>query len=555
MKLITILATTAITILIIYSCKKTDDTTNKRPIADFTFTIKNQGMVPDTVNFSSTTTNATSLSWNFDNGTTSTLNSPQFVYTNAGTYNVKLVASNQYGTDSISKQVTITLNKPNANFTLNIHNQGFLPDTVDFLSSTTNATSLKWFFGDGKMDTAINPHHVFTSQGTFNVKLVASNAAGSDSITKPVILILNKPIASFTFTTSNLELLPVIMTANNTTIGSNVSYLWSFGNSSSNQVNPTNNFTAGGIYNIKLIATNASGSDSMSKEIRISPYPQVYKNFNGAQLNLFAWGGNHVMLLSRSSNLNRVAMFKWLKAMDTTYGYYKLCTGRDPYINSPTYINNRTTIADVPSTCGAGCGYLGFTGIEMQNDYFDIEYNAISQHNQFDQVPFYEFGRNFWFYGSQLAYKANDPTTTGFAIYMRFTSMSAAGINGAPFGSLSFNDFKNSIMQLVDKYLADPSLNWANTLGVGKGVPNNWGASDLFASFCMRLQRDYGGEIFVQNLWKEAGKRPAANTTQDAVDNFFLASCAAAKKNLTVLFQSWRWSLSSSAIAEANKYP
>ncbi|MFT3949086.1 MAG: hypothetical protein QM763_19130 [Agriterribacter sp.] len=91
---------------------------------------------------------------------------------------------------------------------------------------------------------------------------------------------------------------------------------------------------------------------------------------------------------------------------------------------------------------------------------------------------------------------------------------------------------------------------------MGQGVPNSGlGATDLFASFCFRLRRDYGGEAFVQNLWKEAGRRPNATTTQDAVDNFFLASCAAANKNLTTVFQSWRWPLSVSAVATASKYP
>lgn len=304
------------------------------------------------------------------------------------------------------------------------------------------------------------------------------------------------------------------------------------------------------------MATNAAGSDSMTQQLRISPYPQSYKNFNGGDLNLYAWEGNKVMILSRDNKLNRVTMFKWLKAMDTTYGYYKICTGREPSFYSPTYINNRSTIADVASTCGAGCGYLGATGIELQNTYFDVMYNAINNNNEYDQVAFYEFGRNFWFYGDQLAYKENDAVTTGYAIFMRFMSMEAANVKGAPFGSLSFLEFKNKIIEQIDLYLDNSSLNWNNTLGSGEGIPGGFGGSaDLFASFCFRLKRDYGGETFMQNVWKKAGLRPNANTTQDAVDNFFLASCAAANKNWTAVFQTWRWPLSDNAIKEALQYP
>ena len=446
--------------------------------------------------------------------------------------------------------------KPKADFTFTVKNQGILPDTVIFSSMATNATSLNWNFDNNTTSTLASPQTVYNTTGTYNVKLVASNQYGRDSVTKQVNIMLNKPIASFNFTTSNLEALPVTLTTTNTTVGSNVKYLWSFGNGTSTQTNPTNSFTSGGIFSIKLVATNASGSDSITKQIKILPYAHAYTSFNGVTMSLFKWEGNKVTILSRNSNLNGETMFKWLKAMDITYGYYKNCTGREPSINPPNYINNRTTIADVTTTCGAGCAYLGTTGIELQNTYFDVMYNAINNNNQYDQVVFYEFGRNFWFYGNQLAYKTNDPITTGYAVFMRFMAIEATGVNGAPFGSSSFPTFRGNVENLINTYLADASLNWANTLGINQGVPKSGlGATDLFASFCFRLRRDYGGETFVQNVWKKAALRPNAITTQDAVDNFFLASCAAANKNLTALFQSWKWTLSASAIKTALQYP
>ena len=116
---------------------------------------------------------------------------------------MKLVATNAAGSDSITQPINLTLNKPTPNFTFTIRNQGTLPDTVDFVSTTTNAVSLKWYFGDGKTDITTNPRNVFNTHGTFNVKLVATNAAGSDSITKALNLTLNKPTPNFTFTIRN----------------------------------------------------------------------------------------------------------------------------------------------------------------------------------------------------------------------------------------------------------------------------------------------------------------------------------------------------------------
>ena len=54
---------------------------------------------------------------------------------------------------------------------------------------------------------------------------------------------------------------------------------------------------------------------------------------------------------------------------------------------------------------------------------------------------------------------------------------------------------------------------------------------------------------------RKLGLRPNANTTQDAVDNFFLASCEAANKNLATVFQAWRWPLSTNALTIASQYP
>lgn len=364
------------------------------------------------------------------------------------------------------------------------------------------------------------------------------------------------PIASFTFTLSDLATLPITLNTTNHTAGSDVTYVWSFENETSTQLNPSFNITAGGTYNLKLVATNPAGKDSLVQKVRVSPYVQNYVSFDGAHLNLFAWEGEKIVMLSRNQNLDRTTMFKWVHVMDATYEYYTLCNGREPVFNEPNfYIRNRSTIADVASTCGAGCGYLGFTGIEVQNTYFDIGYNAIHNSDQFDQVLFYEFGRNFWFCGNQLAYKTNDPVTTGYAVFMRFMAMDAAGVNGAPFGPLSHSAFQKSVIDLVDQYLADTNLDWNNTLGAGKGVPGGFGGgADLLASFCFRLRQDHGEE-FVRNLWKQAALRPAAVTTQDAVDNFFLASCAAANKNLSNTFQAWRWPLSTAALEDAAHFP
>jgi trimeric autotransporter adhesin len=75
------------------------------PVADFSAT-PTSGTAPLTVSFSDTSTNGpTSWAWDFDNnGTTdSTAQHPQYTYTSAGTYSVKLTATNSAGSHSLTK--------------------------------------------------------------------------------------------------------------------------------------------------------------------------------------------------------------------------------------------------------------------------------------------------------------------------------------------------------------------------------------------------------------------------------------------------------------------
>lgn len=446
--------------------------------------------------------------------------------------------------------------KISAAFSFTIADTAVYPFKVNFENLSRNAKSYSWSFGNGETSTEQQPAVIYTASGNYTVRLVATDGNRKDSTEKTITINIKSPIAGFTFATPDI-LKPSQVVFTSTAVRGK-DYLWNFGDGSTSVLpNPTHTYAAAGKFTVKLTVKNPTGEAIVTKEINISNTVS-YTSFDGKQYSLFPWPGNRVVILSRQLNLDPAVMTKWVSTMDSVYGFYRACTGRDP--GPAKILDGRSVMADVPATCGAGCGYLGATGIEILNTNFDIIYNGIRNNNQFDQVPFYEFGRNFWFYGDQLAYKTNDPVTTGYAVLMRFMSLDATGVQGGPFvGStvMPFAEFKGAVAKLVDQYTANASLNWSNTLGVNAGVPGGFGgATDLFASFCMRLTRDYGGENFIRNVWKQAGSRPAAITTQDAVDNFILAACAAANKNLTTLFvTTWRWPMSDAAKTAAGKYP
>ncbi len=284
----------------------------------------------------------------------------------------------------------------------------------------------------------------------------------------------------------------------------------------------------------------------------------IYHSILGDVLTMNIWQGTHVSFLTPTSrtDLDPTVIARILATVDAAYEYYESATGAQPTPYPPNYyINGRDTIAVVDNTGGAGYSYLGYTGIELMTPYFNILYNGVKNNNQYDQVVFYELGRNFWLYGNQLDGNSTGTNigqnsfTTGFAVLMRFLSLDSTGQAGGPYFSWTYAEFEQNVKNLVDEYVADPALNFNNTLAIGQGVPGSQLAStDLFASFLFRLGLECGGNAFYQSIWKEVAKLPAVTTDQGAIDNLFLAACYAAKSNLSSLFvDTWRWPISSAA--------
>lgn len=154
------------------------------PVANFTFV--GNGIAPSNVTFTNTSTNATTYLWDFgDNSGTSTLQNPQHLYTIAGTYNIKLIATGTGGSNSTTLPVVILPpNAPTANFLYT--GAGTAPSTVFFTNTSTNATSYAWDFGDNGTSNAVNPQHLYTTGGVYTVTLTATGAGGSTTTTKTV---------------------------------------------------------------------------------------------------------------------------------------------------------------------------------------------------------------------------------------------------------------------------------------------------------------------------------------------------------------------------------
>ncbi|AKB51062.1 Cell surface protein [Methanosarcina barkeri str. Wiesmoor] len=166
------------------------------PEANFSTNISS-GPFPLTVQFTDTSQNAISLSWDFGDGNNSTAKNPVHIFYAVGTYTVNLTATNANGTKSKTADITVLDEEilPVANFTVN-KTSGYYPLTVLFNDLSQNAISLSWDFGDGANSTEQNPVHTYSAAGTYTVRLTATNANGTSPAKTATITVTEESSSS-----------------------------------------------------------------------------------------------------------------------------------------------------------------------------------------------------------------------------------------------------------------------------------------------------------------------------------------------------------------------
>ena len=169
------------------------------PVADFgTNTI--QGPAPLEVQFTDLSQNAFSWSWDFDSDgqPDSTDQNPVYVYEVPGDYTVKLTVSNENGTASKTFEIEVLeaeedTGLPIADFSANV-TSGYAPLEVLFTDLSQKATEIGWDFNnDGVADMSSSPVvYGYTSPGTYNVNLFATNENGTVSKTLEIEVLKEK---------------------------------------------------------------------------------------------------------------------------------------------------------------------------------------------------------------------------------------------------------------------------------------------------------------------------------------------------------------------------
>jgi gliding motility-associated-like protein len=226
--------------------------------------------------------------WNFADGTVDSVVNPLHTFTNAGTYNVRLISYSTHGCTDTNKQNVLVYALPKPSFTVSGNCER---DSVSF-NNTSTATfgslidsSYIWDFGDTvTVQYKKNPKHLFKYAGTFKVKLTATTrqADGKTGCSKDTVIsvvIIPGPHSSFSWFASCFNQ-PVIFnnaTASNTK--GTIKYKWDFGDGSGDTAkNPTHTYPTVKNFKVKLVSLMpATGcNDSLSQFISVAPIPKAY---------------------------------------------------------------------------------------------------------------------------------------------------------------------------------------------------------------------------------------------------------------------------------------
>lgn len=217
----------------------------------------------------------TQFLWDFGDGhKTSTKNNlTSYNYVDSGSFHPSVALVDNNGCKkSVEGGIGINVIGPDADFSIQPHacfQSGINIYNLSKAPSGFPISTFIWNYGDGTIDTltASAVTHTYNVPGEFDIKLTVIDSIGcTDVITKPAIILVTQPKASFIVSDSlNCRLADV--TFSSTSTGLYLQHLWNLGDgTTSQQQQLTHKFKNDNEYTIKLVVTDTFGcADSLTK--------------------------------------------------------------------------------------------------------------------------------------------------------------------------------------------------------------------------------------------------------------------------------------------------
>jgi gliding motility-associated-like protein len=264
---------------------------------------------------------ADSIQWYKDNIAIIGANQVRYRVTQTGSYHAVLFGGFGCTVNTAKTQITIT-SVPIAGFSVNIAKQCLFNNQFIFQNSSTNvvgAMEYRWIFGDGNEATTKNVTHTYSKAGIYNVKLiVSSNTICADTFPAEITVYQN-PIADFSAPPICINLPVEIINKTIDTVGSPISYLWTFANGQTSTLRtpPFPIYSIAGKYDLSLFVNSVqcpTPGHSLKLKLAIDKpreairYPIEYAVVN-LPLDLSARNFGEFVLWKPSFNLDNATIF------------------------------------------------------------------------------------------------------------------------------------------------------------------------------------------------------------------------------------------------------
>jgi PKD repeat protein len=223
------------------------------------------------VNFTNTSTGATSFEWFINNISQATGTNFSHTFGSTGLYQVKLIAQN--ANIACRKDTTITIQVVCPSIAV-----AFTPSAtsvtsgtnVSFNNTTTGADVYEWFLNDVSQGLSINYNFTFNTQGTYEVKLLATNTLNGCSYADSIFIAVNCPVKAFFTSSANDIFQNTTVSFTNTSLNAS-SYQWLIdGVLQSTMTDFSQNFTVLGDFVVSLVASNGICQDTIRQVINVS---------------------------------------------------------------------------------------------------------------------------------------------------------------------------------------------------------------------------------------------------------------------------------------------
>lgn len=293
-----------------HSATKSLTVQNRPPVANFNWnptTIYNDTSV--TMNNTSSDSDNDSLTYQWayqEPGSSTWVNfstavNPAKIFTQKGTWNVRLIASDGTVNHTATKALMVQNRGPVANFNWNpatIYND----TNVNFVNTSADvdkdSLTYQWAYQEPNsstwvnFSTATNPSKVFNIKGNWQVRLTASDGATSDSITKTIAIGNRAPISAFDWNPTSVYTNTNVKFSNNSTDPDNdtLTYQWAYqkpGTTTwtnfSTTKTPTEVFDQKGSWNIRLITSDGETTTALTKVLTVlNTPPEVTLDYSPA---------------------------------------------------------------------------------------------------------------------------------------------------------------------------------------------------------------------------------------------------------------------------------